>query len=62
MESVQDEIKKIPIALTNLGVKENFPQLCNYIHNVILTCLKDKETRKRLNEKEEKVIEELSKL
>ncbi len=62
MESAQEIIKKIPIALINLGVKESYPQLCNYIHNVILSCLQDPELQRRLHEDPPALIEELSKV
>lgn len=61
-EKIEDLIKKIPVALKNINVPEDFrPLLKNYIHNLILTSLKDKETILEILANEEE-LERLSRL
>lgn len=48
-ESIEQIIKKIPIAIENLKATPK-KELNNYIHNIILSCLKDKETLKKILE------------
>lgn len=63
MESAQEALKKIPLALNNLGVDPKLRKiLSNYMHNLMLTILKDTEVQRRLHTEPEKLIEELSKV
>lgn len=62
MESVQEALKKIPLACKNLGIEDKAPMVANYIHNLVLVCLKDTELQRRLHNEPEKLIEELSKV
>lgn len=62
-ETVQEALQKIPIAVKNLKLPEqSLGLVSNYIHNLVLTCLKDTELQRRLHEEPEKLLEELSKL
>lgn len=62
-ETAQDALKKIQFALSNLRVSSDAtPHITNYIHNLILTILKDPALQNRLHTEPDKLIDELSKI
>ncbi len=64
MERVEEIIRKIPLALKNLGMQgEQAKMLQNYVHNLVLKVLEDEELVKRLkNDEIEQVIKEIKEL
>ena len=62
MEKTSDIIKKIPIALANLGYKEA-KLLQNYVSNVVLAILSDTELQDRIKNGEiDKIIQEIKEI